>query len=103
MGQDPSPRFPFSSDSSDERDLPPPKKDDPPPKSEKSDMSFTREDRFFFLPLLLGSGGCIGISNATSDGASLFSSCITWLACAKTPQSFPAQPSFLLPETLHFP
>ncbi|XP_058017219.1 dnaJ homolog subfamily C member 16 isoform X1 [Ahaetulla prasina] len=32
------------SDSSDERDLPPPKKEDPPPKSEKNDMSFTKED-----------------------------------------------------------
>lgn len=41
------PRFLFSSDSSDERDLPPPKKEDPPPKSEKSDVSFTKEDRCF--------------------------------------------------------
>uniref|UniRef100_T1DCB4 DnaJ homolog subfamily C member 16 n=1 Tax=Crotalus horridus TaxID=35024 RepID=T1DCB4_CROHD len=33
------------SDSSDERDLPPPKKEEPPPKSERSDMSFAKEDR----------------------------------------------------------
>ncbi|XP_070615043.1 dnaJ homolog subfamily C member 16 [Erythrolamprus reginae] len=33
------------SDSSDERDLPPPKKEDSPPKSEKSDTSFSKEDR----------------------------------------------------------
>ncbi|KAM3829667.1 dnaJ homolog subfamily C member 16-like isoform 1-T2 [Vipera latastei] len=33
------------SDSSDERDLPPPKKEYPPPKSEKSDVSFAKEHR----------------------------------------------------------
>lgn len=69
------PRFLSSSDSSDERDLPPPKKEEPPPKSERSDMSFAKEDRCF---LRIGLLCCT--NHATEGCVRLSRSCIPLLA-----------------------